>query len=65
VIDNRKKGSISYKRLTVRPGITCIWQINGRNDVDFEEWLFTPIAKARHIIYKMFHLSESIGRGII
>jgi lipopolysaccharide/colanic/teichoic acid biosynthesis glycosyltransferase len=25
--------------LAVRPGITCIWQISGRNDVDFEEWM--------------------------
>lgn len=27
------------KRLAVRPGITCIWQISGRNDVDFEQWM--------------------------
>lgn len=27
------------KRLSVKPGITCIWQISGRNDVDFEEWM--------------------------
>lgn len=27
------------KRLAVRPGITCIWQISGRNEVDFEEWM--------------------------
>mgnify|MGYP002399199612 CR=1 FL=1 len=27
------------KRLTVKPGITCIWQISGRNDVDFEQWM--------------------------
>jgi len=27
------------KRLSVRPGITCIWQISGRNAVDFEEWM--------------------------
>lgn len=27
------------KRLSVTPGITCIWQISGRNDVDFEEWM--------------------------
>ncbi len=26
-------------RLLVRPGITCLWQISGRNDVDFEEWM--------------------------
>lgn len=27
------------KRLAVKPGITCIWQVSGRNDVDFEEWM--------------------------
>ena len=27
------------KRLAVRPGITCIWQISGRNEVNFEEWM--------------------------
>lgn len=27
------------KRLAVKPGITCIWQISGRNDVDFDQWM--------------------------
>jgi len=27
------------KRLCVKPGITCIWQISGRNDVSFERWM--------------------------
>lgn len=27
------------KRLVVKPGITCIWQISGRNEVDFEQWM--------------------------
>ncbi len=27
------------RRLSVRPGITCIWQISGRNQVDFERWM--------------------------
>ncbi len=27
------------RRFSVRPGITCIWQINGRNATDFESWV--------------------------
>jgi lipopolysaccharide/colanic/teichoic acid biosynthesis glycosyltransferase len=26
-------------RLTVKPGMTCTWQVNGRSDVDFEQWV--------------------------
>lgn len=27
------------RRLCVRPGITGLWQVKGRNDVDFDEWM--------------------------
>lgn len=26
-------------RLTVKPGLTCTWQVNGRSNVDFEHWV--------------------------
>ena len=28
-----------YQRLLVKPGITCYWQISGRNNIDFDEWV--------------------------
>jgi exopolysaccharide biosynthesis polyprenyl glycosylphosphotransferase len=27
------------KRLAMKPGITGIWQVSGRNNIDFEEWM--------------------------
>lgn len=27
------------RRLSVKPGITCIWQVSGRNNIDFDTWM--------------------------
>lgn len=27
------------KRLSVTPGITCLWQVSGRNKIKFDEWM--------------------------
>ncbi|WP_423231027.1 sugar transferase [Clostridium gasigenes] len=27
------------KRLEVKPGLTCYWQVSGRNNIDFEQWM--------------------------
>jgi exopolysaccharide biosynthesis polyprenyl glycosylphosphotransferase len=27
------------RRFSIRPGLTCLWQINGRNEVPFEKWI--------------------------
>ncbi|MBI1952018.1 MAG: sugar transferase [Acidobacteria bacterium] len=35
-------------KVLVRPGITCLWQVNGRSDVrDFDEWVRMDLEYAR------------------
>ncbi len=31
--------SWQHRRLSVQPGITCSWQVSGRNNIDFEDWM--------------------------
>lgn len=37
-VDLFEKG-IQRKRFSVKPGITCIWQISGRSNLPFDKWL--------------------------
>jgi lipopolysaccharide/colanic/teichoic acid biosynthesis glycosyltransferase len=27
------------RRFSVKPGITCLWQVNGRSSIPFEQWM--------------------------
>ena len=35
----RQYRSWQRRRLSVRPGLTCLWQVNGRNHVAFDTWM--------------------------
>lgn len=36
-----------HQRLSVTPGLTCTWQVSGRSDVDFDEWVKLDIEYIR------------------
>jgi len=32
------------RRLAMKPGLTCLWQISGRNELDFDQWMQLDLA---------------------
>ncbi|MBK7857910.1 MAG: sugar transferase [Archangiaceae bacterium] len=58
------------RRLSVRPGLTCIWQVSGRNEISFEQWMYMDLqyidnwsfSKDIELILKTFPIVLT-GRG--
>lgn len=44
-------------RLSVRPGLTCLWQVSGRSRVGFDEWMRMDLA---YIERRSLHVDLSI-----
>jgi len=40
----RKYERWQRRRLSMKPGITCLWQVSGRNGIDFEDWMRLDLA---------------------
>jgi exopolysaccharide biosynthesis polyprenyl glycosylphosphotransferase len=36
------------RRFSVKPGITCLWQVNGRSQVSFDEWMLLDLQYLDH-----------------
>jgi exopolysaccharide biosynthesis polyprenyl glycosylphosphotransferase len=36
------------RRLSVRPGLTCVWQVSGRNAIAFEDWMMLDLRYIDH-----------------
>lgn len=36
------------RRLSVRSGLTCVWQVSGRNETSFEEWMYLDMQYIDH-----------------
>lgn len=41
------------KRFSVRPGLTCIWQISGRSNLPFEKWLELDLTYIDHWSFRL------------
>jgi exopolysaccharide biosynthesis polyprenyl glycosylphosphotransferase len=36
------------RRLSVRPGLTCLWQVSGRNNIGFQDWMYLDMQYIDH-----------------
>lgn len=36
------------RRLSVPPGLTCLWQVSGRNEVAFQDWMYLDLQYIDH-----------------
>ena len=36
---NRIEEAAQRRRLSVKPGLTCLWQVSGRSEIGFEDWV--------------------------
>ena len=32
----------------MKPGLTCLWQVSGRNEISFEEWMYMDLLYIDH-----------------
>ena len=37
-------GAFDLRRLEVAPGLTCLWQVQGRNAINFHKWMELDLA---------------------
>ncbi len=51
------------QRLLVRPGLTCIWQVSGRNNIGFDEWVEMDIEyiKTRNLWLDIKLIFKTVG----
>lgn len=55
--------SYQMQRLAVKPGLTCIWQVSGRNNIGFDEWVEMDIEyiKTRNLWLDIKLIFKTVG----
>ena len=55
--------SYQMQRLVVKPGLTCIWQVSGRNNIGFDEWVEMDIEyiKTRNLWLDIKLIFKTVG----
>ncbi|MCL4104826.1 UNVERIFIED_CONTAM: hypothetical protein GTU68_034265 [Idotea baltica] len=54
-LDHRESSKIARwgrRRLSVMPGLTCIWQVHGKSKVTFNEWMRMDIRYSQRVSFR-------------
>ncbi len=43
LVETRELTGAERRRLSMRPGITCLWQVSGRSDLTFKDWMILDL----------------------
>ena len=48
MVETRELPGAHRRRLSVKPGMTCLWQVSGRNELGFQEWMELDLEYVDH-----------------
>lgn len=48
LVETQALAGVHRRRLSMRPGITCLWQISGRSELGFQEWMALDLQYVDH-----------------
>jgi exopolysaccharide biosynthesis polyprenyl glycosylphosphotransferase len=48
VMETRELQGSHRRRLSMKPGLTCLWQVSGRNDLAFPQWMALDLEYVDH-----------------
>jgi hypothetical protein len=64
-----KFDDFAMQRLTVKPGLTCYWQISGRSNLSFEQWMALDVQYVKEMSLKtdtriLFNTPKAVLKGV-
>jgi len=50
------------RKLSMKPGLTCLWQISGRSDVSFDQWMKLDLEYIDN--WSLWHDAQILARTV-
>ena len=62
IVEAKKAVGAARFRTAVKPGLTCIWQVSGRSELSYEQWVLLDLfyIKRRSLLLDLFIILQTI-----